>query len=251
MCPLFRHMWRTGASESWTKKAHRPPDVGAATSQFSGGPFRSHQLQLVMRGSIALEAEQPALFIPGKRHVTCCYRSREGRTTSSLPMREAIGIQHLLHRECGGVQTRDWFPTTTGRKLISHSTPTDLLMLSRHPALEHGHLIFRPSSIAGHGPGLQTREDRAGVGAHVLVRPKVESPSASTRGRGAQTAGGCALRKSGSRPPRMGLGTNPDQLENRAGLLRDALARHTPSLKALFRPATVSRQVRTLNACHS
>lgn len=44
---------------------------------------------------------------------------------------------------------------------------------------------------------------------------------------------------------------NPDQLERRAVVLRDALARRTPSLKALFRPATVSRQVGALHSCRS
>jgi hypothetical protein len=46
-------------------------------------------------------------------------------------------------------------------------------------------------------------------------------------------------------------GTDADQLEKRAILLRDSLARRTPSLKALFRPATVSRQVGGLRTCHS
>ena len=44
---------------------------------------------------------------------------------------------------------------------------------------------------------------------------------------------------------------NADQMENRAVMLRNALARRTPSLKALFRPATVSRQVGALNTCRS
>lgn len=46
-------------------------------------------------------------------------------------------------------------------------------------------------------------------------------------------------------------GIDPDELEKRAILLRDSLARRLPSLKALFRPATVSRQVGGLPTCHS
>jgi hypothetical protein len=50
---------------------------------------------------------------------------------------------------------------------------------------------------------------------------------------------------------RLEPGTDADQAEKRAVVLRDSLARRTPSLKALFRPATVSRQVRGLRTCHS
>ena len=45
--------------------------------------------------------------------------------------------------------------------------------------------------------------------------------------------------------------TDADQAEKRAVVLRDSLARRTPSLKALFRPATASRQVGGLRTCHS
>jgi hypothetical protein len=44
-------------------------------------------------------------------------------------------------------------------------------------------------------------------------------------------------------------GNGADQIELRAISLRDRLARRTRSLKALFRPATASRQVRTLRGC--
>lgn len=46
-------------------------------------------------------------------------------------------------------------------------------------------------------------------------------------------------------------GMDPGQLEQRAILLRNSMARRTSSLKALFRPATVSRQVGSLPLCHS
>lgn len=70
LCPLFRHMWPAGASASWAKRAFWPGDAGATTPRFSDGPFRSHQLQMVMKGSFALvEAEQPALIIPGQGHI--------------------------------------------------------------------------------------------------------------------------------------------------------------------------------------
>jgi hypothetical protein len=49
---------------------------------------------------------------------------------------------------------------------------------------------------------------------------------------------------------RSGTGTDAHQLEKRAIALRDSLARRTQSLKALFRPATASRQVRSLRSCH-
>lgn len=49
---------------------------------------------------------------------------------------------------------------------------------------------------------------------------------------------------------RMEPGAEAGDVEKRAVLLRDALARRTPSLKALFRPTTASRQVRTLIVCH-
>ena len=45
-------------------------------------------------------------------------------------------------------------------------------------------------------------------------------------------------------------GSTGNQMEKRAVALRDALARRTPSLKALFRSATASRQVRALHPCH-
>lgn len=48
---------------------------------------------------------------------------------------------------------------------------------------------------------------------------------------------------------RFGPGTTGEQMEERAAALRDALARRTPSLKALFRSATASRQVRALRPC--
>ena len=45
-------------------------------------------------------------------------------------------------------------------------------------------------------------------------------------------------------------GSTEAQMEKRAVGLRDALARSTPSLKALFRSATASRQVRAVRPCH-
>lgn len=48
---------------------------------------------------------------------------------------------------------------------------------------------------------------------------------------------------------KLGLGDDTDQMESRAISLRDGLARRIRSLKALFRPATASRQVGTLRAC--
>ena len=50
---------------------------------------------------------------------------------------------------------------------------------------------------------------------------------------------------------KMTSGGDPQKIEVRAVALRDALARRTSSLKALFRPVTVSRQVRSLPSCHS
>ena len=49
---------------------------------------------------------------------------------------------------------------------------------------------------------------------------------------------------------RLETGSTGDQVDMRAAALRDALARRTPSLKALFRSATASRQVRALRSCH-
>ena len=45
--------------------------------------------------------------------------------------------------------------------------------------------------------------------------------------------------------------TDPDSIAKRAVALRDSFARKIPSLKALFRPATASRQVRGLRDCPS
>ena len=50
---------------------------------------------------------------------------------------------------------------------------------------------------------------------------------------------------------RLESGSGEDQIEKRAVALRDALARATPSLKVLFRPATASRQVGALRTCRS
>ncbi len=50
---------------------------------------------------------------------------------------------------------------------------------------------------------------------------------------------------------RLEPGVHEDQIEKRAVALRDSLSSFTPSLKALFRSATVSRQVGTLGTCHS
>jgi hypothetical protein len=44
-------------------------------------------------------------------------------------------------------------------------------------------------------------------------------------------------------------GKDQNQMEAKAVALRDAFARHTSSLKALFRPATASRQVWALRTC--
>ena len=50
---------------------------------------------------------------------------------------------------------------------------------------------------------------------------------------------------------KMAPGANPDEIQRRAVLLRDSLARAKPSLKALFRPVTASSQVRALRSCQS
>ena len=50
---------------------------------------------------------------------------------------------------------------------------------------------------------------------------------------------------------KMTPGADPDEIQRRAVSLRDTLARATPSLKALFRPVTASRQVGALAGCQS
>lgn len=49
---------------------------------------------------------------------------------------------------------------------------------------------------------------------------------------------------------RMAPGADPAEIEKRAIALREVLARSISSLKALFRPATASRQVRALRTCN-
>ena len=49
---------------------------------------------------------------------------------------------------------------------------------------------------------------------------------------------------------RLDPGADELKIEKRAVDLRDALSLRTPSIKALFRPATASRQVRALPTCH-
>lgn len=48
---------------------------------------------------------------------------------------------------------------------------------------------------------------------------------------------------------RMAEEEDAERIEKRAVALRDSLSRQTPSISALFRPITVSRQVRALPAC--
>ena len=50
---------------------------------------------------------------------------------------------------------------------------------------------------------------------------------------------------------KMEPGLTTDEVQRRAIALRDSLSRRTPSIKALFRPATASRQVGSLRACRS
>lgn len=140
----------------------------------------------------------------------------------------------------------------TGQALIDDALKRDpdIITLAFHVTAPRGTINRIAASSFGRIGKPADADDQAIIEQNKLVREvtnggkrlAVELPLLDASGR---TIG--AL----STSFKMTSGANPDEIQQRAVLLRDSLARETPSLKALFRPVTASRQVRSLPRCQS